>query len=109
MSVLDNTNSAPRVPAPVIVADQIRYRARSTFKAITDAFNDGARLFWNNPKATPEEIAEALGGDAKEIFELHAKLGALVSDVKPSAITTGLSVVGKFSINEDGTVTVIKE
>ena len=106
MSILDNASNPSRIPVSVVVADQIRYKTRSTFKAIVDAFNDGANSFWNNSKASPSEIAEALGSDAKEIFELHAKLGALISSVKPSAITSGLSVVGQFTTNEDGSITV---
>jgi hypothetical protein len=57
--------------------------------------------------ATPEEIAEELGTDAKEVFYLHARLGELIALVKPEAIAEGLGVVGDFTMNEDGTVTVL--
>jgi hypothetical protein len=48
----------------------------------------------------------ALGSDAKEIFELHAKLGALIASVKPEAISEGSAVVGNFTMNDDGSVTI---
>ena len=35
-------------------------------------------------------------------------LGQLIGNVKPEAISEGLSLVGQFTINEDGTVTIIE-
>jgi hypothetical protein len=70
------------------------------------AFNQGSKQFWNNPQASPSQIASALGTDAKEVFELHAKLGALLVQVRPEAIQEGLALVGQFTYNEDGTVTI---
>lgn len=106
MSVLNN----PPQPAPShaeIAADNIRRQARHTFNTMVQAFNAGSKLFWQNSNATPEEVAAALGTDAQEIFELHAKLGQLIATVKPTAIVAGVSVVGQFEYNEDGTVTVL--
>jgi hypothetical protein len=66
-------------------------------------------LFWQHPRATPAEISAALGTDAKEIFELHGKVGALLASVKPESIASGAAVVGEFSYNSDGTVTVVDQ
>lgn len=106
MSVLDNLNNVPSIPASDVVANKIKNQTRMTFNSMVKAFNDGAKLFWNNPKASSSEIAASLGSDAKEVFELHAKLGELIASVKPSTIQDGLSVVGEFTMNEDGTVTI---
>jgi len=38
---------------------------------------------------------------------LHGKLGALLASVKPEAVADGVSVVGQFTMNEDGTVTIL--
>lgn len=105
MSVLNNPAPVEIVPA-VRVANQLKNQARMTFQQLVNSFNQGAQSFWKNPRATPAEIAAALGTDAKEIFELHGKIGALLATVKPEAIAAGASVVGSFSYNEDGSVTV---
>jgi hypothetical protein len=76
------------------------------FQQLTSVYNDGARNFWANPRATPQEIAEALGDRAAEVFQLHGKIGALLASVKPESIEPGMSVVGQFTVNQDGTVTV---
>lgn len=105
MGILDNQN-APEVDPAVRVANQIKQQARMTFQQLVQAFNQGAQSFWNNPRVQPADIAAALGTDAKEVFELHGKIGALLATIKPEAIQPGLSVVGQFTYNQDGTVTI---
>lgn len=106
MSVLD-TPSAQPVPPAERIASQLKTTTRNTYQQLVQAFNQGARLFWSNPVATPEEIAAALGPQAVEVFQLHGKIGQLLAQVKPEAIAPGMAVVGEFTYNEDGTVTVI--
>lgn len=105
MSVLNNPAPVEVVPA-VRVANQLKQQARTTFQQLVQAFNQGAQTFWKNPRATPAEISAALGTDAKEIFELHGKIGALLATVKPEAIAAGSAVVGSFSYNANGTVNI---
>ena len=90
------------------VANRIKNHTRQTFQNMVNSFNEGSKTFWQNPRGlTPTQIAEALGTDAKEVFELHYALGQLIANVKPEAIAEGLSLIGQFTMNEDGTVTVI--
>lgn len=92
-----------------MAARQIISQAKNCFAIMTKSFNDGAKLFWDNPRGVPpEDIAAALGNNAKEVFELHYALGQFVSNIKPDSIIPGLSLIGQFTMNEDGTVTVIK-
>lgn len=105
MSILDNPVVNEITPA-MRQANQIKQNVRLTFQNMVMAFNQGARQFWSNPQASPSQIAAALGVDAKEVFELHAKLGAILAEVRPAAIQDGLSLVGEFTYNEDGTVTI---
>lgn len=108
MSILDRDLVDNRPPAEKMAAQRLAMMTKHTFDQMVNSFNEGARVFWSNGMgATPEQIAVELGTDAKEIFQLHAKLGELVASVKPEAIQEGLSVVGNFTMNEDGTVTVI--
>lgn len=105
MSILDNPVVNEITPA-MRQANQIKQNARTAFQNMVTAFNQGARQFWRNPQASPSHIAAALGTDAKEVFELHAKLGALLAQVRPEAIQEGLAIVGQFTYNEDNTVTI---
>lgn len=108
MGVLDNNQpNVPQVPVSERAANRLRNLTRQTYQQMVSSFNQGSSIFWNNPMgATPQEVADALGGDAKEIFELHAKLGALLATVNPEAIQQGTSIVGNFTMNQNGTITI---
>lgn len=108
MSILD-PNNQQQLTAAESVALNIKQSTRHTFMMMKNAFNAGSINFWKNPIASPSEIAQALGSDAKEVFELHYALGQLIGSVKPEAIAQGLSLIGQFNINEDGSVTVIEQ
>lgn len=108
MSILDRDPSRDQPPPAAQAAERLIRMTKNTYDQMVMAFNEGANVFWSNRMgATPEEVAAALGTDAKEVFFLHARLGELIGLVKPEAISEGLSVVGDFTMNEDGTVTVI--
>lgn len=107
MSILDRDDFDNLPPADKMAAEQLVRMTKNTFDQMVMSFNEGSNIFWGNRMgATPEDIAEELGADAGEVFYLHARLGELISLVKPEAITEGLSLVGNFTVNEDGTVTV---
>ena len=100
MSVLDTT------PAQA-VADAMKRDARDTFSLLERIFTNGARNFWTNQNATPAEIAAALGTSGVELFQLHWRIGELLASIRPDAIAEGMSVVGAYTMNEDGTVTIV--
>lgn len=107
MSILDRDYS-PQTPVPSkMAAERLINMTKQTYDQMVRSFNQGAQIFWRNSMgAPPSEIAAELGTDAKEVFELHYKLGQLIATVKPEAIAEGASLVGNFTMNEDGTVTV---
>lgn len=108
MSILDRDPSNDQPPPASQAAERLIRMTKNTYDQMVMAFNHGSEVFWSNRMgATPEEVAAALGSDAKEVFYLHARLGELIGLVKPEAIAEGLSVVGEFTMNEDGTVTVL--
>lgn len=105
MSLLDPTT----VDTPDMatrVANQLKQNARNTFRNLVATYTSGAKAFWQNPAATPAQIADALGTDGVELFQLHAKIGALLAEVKPESVTEGNAVVGEFTYNPDGSLTV---
>jgi len=104
MSIL---NRADAEPTPAFrAAKQIVNQTKNNYNSFVSAFNDGSQNFWQNPRATPQEIAVELGTDAKEVFELHYAMGQFIATINPDAIAPGLGVIGQFNINEDGTVTI---
>jgi hypothetical protein len=107
MSILDN-NPNPQLTPAQICARNIKGSTKQTFQMIVNSFNFGTKNFWNNPRSTPSEIAQELGTDAKEIFELHYALGQFINSIKPGIINDSLSLIGQFTMNEDGTVTIIE-
>lgn len=107
MSILDN-GPGNIVPPEKRVANQLINMTVRTYQQMVDAFNRGAIMFWQNPQGlSPDQISQALGPSAQEVFSLHYKLGQLIGEVKPEAIAEGLSIVGQFTYNEDGSVTVV--
>jgi hypothetical protein len=106
MSILNNNQS--QTTSAEATANMLKSATIQTFKMMVNSFNTGAKTFWNNPHVSPSEIAEALGTDAKEIFELHYALGQLIGNIKPEAINEGLNLIGQFTINKNGTVTIKK-
>ena len=109
MSILDNDNNQnrPIVSPAKMAANRLINQARNAYQQMVQAFNQGSRMFWaNGMGASSIDIAAELGTDAKEVFELHHKLGLLIASIKPEAISEGVGLVGNFTMNEDGTVTV---
>jgi len=104
MSILNP--SSPELSHAERAARALRSQARATFQQLASTFNATCRQFWANPNATPAEIAAALGTDAAEVFALHGRLGAMLTAVRPEAIAEGVALVGQFSVNADGTVTI---
>lgn len=100
-----NKNPAPNNPAEI--SKRLKTQAKNVYNTMVGMFIRTSKMFWNNPNATPDEIAEALGTDAKKLFELHYKLGNFIAEINPSDISEVSNIIGKFTINEDGTVTVL--
>jgi hypothetical protein len=105
MSILND--SQPTINNVELIANNIKGSAKNLFQMMVNNFNSGAKNFWNNPHATPTQIAEALGTDAREVFELHYALGLLIDSIKPDSIQQGWAAIGQFTMNEDGTVTIL--
>jgi len=108
MGILDNTvnNNNFVIPPAIRIAEEIKHHTKQTFNNVVNSYVQGTKMFWQNSSASPSEIAEALGTDAKEIFELHYKLNEFINTIKSETTTSANSIIGNFTMNEDGTVTV---
>lgn len=106
MSILNDQPLIEPQPAQ-IAAQKLIQITKQTYQQMVNSFNQGSQIFWNDGNgASPAQIAAELGSDAKEIFQLHYMLGQLISNVQPDSIQEGVSLIGQFTMNEDGTVTV---
>lgn len=105
MSILDN-NPPSQLTLAQSAANDLIEQTKNTFNTMVNSFNNGANNFWSNPVVSPSAIANCLGSDAAEVFRLHYALGSLINQIKPESIQYGLSKIGQFTINEDGTVTI---
>lgn len=93
-----------------IAAQKLIQITKQTYHQMVNAFNQGAQIFWKDGNgASPAQIAAELGNNAKEIFELHYMLGQLIGNVQPESIQEGVSLIGQFTMHEDGTITVLSE
>jgi hypothetical protein len=107
MSILDQTDNLGTPDFSQLAADRLVQMARMSYQQMAQAYNQGARIFWQNPNGvTPTQIAEKLGNKAAEVFTLHYLLGQLLAGVKPESIAEGAALIGTATLNEDGTVTI---
>ena len=105
MSILDQDMNFES-PQSEKTAKEILFTAKTTYEAMVMSFNRGSRAFWSQSPEDQQAVLNILGTNAKEVFELHGKLGTLLAEIDPEAIQEGLSIVGAFTYNEDGTVTL---
>lgn len=109
MAIEFDFNNNPIPNNPIEISKRLKNQAKNVYDTMVSMFIRTSRMFWSNPNATPEEISEALGTDAKKLFELHYKLGQFIAEINPSDISEVSGIIGKFTINEDGTVTVLSK
>lgn len=108
MSLIEDlTNPVQNPLAEKQAAQRLIDMTKFTYEEMVRAFNEGAELFWDNREGlSASGINAELGTNASGVFYMHARLGDTIALIDPSAIADGLSVVGTFTQNEDGTVTL---
>jgi len=60
--------------------------------------------FWMNPELTPQQVSDAFGTDAAQLFVIMGKAQAFINDIKPNSFIQ--QPPKAFVINQDGTVTI---
>jgi hypothetical protein len=102
MSVLDSLASDSAQDA----ARNLRNQAFTIFMRLKGHYEDTLQSFWQNPQATPQEIADALGTSGVELFQLHGLLYTFLKAARPSEPLTELTALGAFTPNQDGTIII---
>lgn len=83
---------------------QMQIQMNMSFKRITQDFKDLFNQVWNHPDLTPQQVMDAFGADAAQLFILAGGTQNYLNAIVPGTVT---EVPPKaFVINEDGTVTI---
>jgi hypothetical protein len=98
------TDNATPIDPATAAANAITAMSRRTFRDCAAAHRRLFDLFWNNPRATPQEIAAALGTSALALFTAHAALGAAIEAAVPGTVT--YAPPRAYTVNPDGSLTV---
>lgn len=93
-------------PAAIVARHQQDQRALLDWFVAT--YTKLGRDIWANPHATPQQLLEAYGPQAAEMFRVSALTGKFHFDVKGQAINP-VPPGYEYTINEDGTVTITAE
>lgn len=76
----------------------------SEFRQLTVAYNKLFKSVWENPLVTPQEVFNAFGPDAKQLFTIASAIQSALNTIQPGTITAQPPL--PYTIHEDGTVTV---
>ncbi len=106
MPILLPTTSLPTTPADfqAIVSNQIKKQSTYLLSQMTSFYASIFKSVWKHPKLAPQQVLDALGPDATQLFTLGALLQATILEAKPDTILP--SVPNQVTFNADGTVTV---
>ena len=86
------------------VVKKIKLSNLVLYKKILQAVNDGFSIIWGNKNFTAQEIFDAFGTEAKDLFILSSDLQTLLAKANPSF--EPMIPPHPYTINQDGTVTV---
>ena len=105
MSIL-NQDVSFQDPEGERIGKELLFTTKRTYEGMVHAFNQGSQAVWGASPENQQAALDFMGTDAAEVFQLHGKLGALLAEIDPDDIQEGLAIVGAFTYNEDGTVTL---
>jgi hypothetical protein len=110
MAILDG----PENPTPTTEQKQTRVRNRvkrmstDLLTRIKSQHQEIMQAVWNNPAGlTPQQVMDAFGSEAAELFQLSDQLLTMLGNVKPDdPYLEEAAAPYNYTINDDGTVTI---
>lgn len=102
MSILQTEISKSQIIGESLISEAI-----GLYNHMSETYTNGTLKFWKNPECSPAEIAGSLGNKGKELFLLHYQLGQLLNSINPGSTDSINNIIGNFTINEDGTITIL--
>lgn len=87
--------------------ENLRNMAFATYRRAKGRYTSMLQDFWKDPTGlTPQQVSDALGTDAADLFHFVGNLRTFILAVNPSANIPVPSSFGTWTINGDGTVTI---
>lgn len=110
MAIIDLNPTPPTPPT----ADQIRqYQAlrmqadiAAQWQAMQSVFNTVASYIWGSTEHTPQQALDAFGTNAADLFNLSNAYLGMIAAYTGQAVTSPVPTGWKYTINQDGTVSV---
>ena len=107
MAIIE-TPSAPQAPTVAdlqqICRDNIISQINRDFNEVTATFKNLFQMVWSNPQLNPQQVLDAFGKDAAQLFLIASAFQNAVNTVVPGTINQVPPY--QVTINNDGTVTV---
>ena len=90
------------------VNNRIKRLSVDTLNHIKAQHREMMQAVWNNPAGlTPQQVMDAFGSEAAELFQLSDQLLTMLGNVKPDdPYLAEAEAPYNYTINDDGTVTI---
>lgn len=89
------------------VAFRVKSESLDLFQSVKQRHQKLMRIVWQNPRGlTPQQVMDAFGTEAAELFSLSDALLNLIKTAKPDDPYGDTQIPYEFTIHDDGTVTV---
>lgn len=75
-----------------------------SFESLVDTFTTLFNMVWDNPTLTPQQVFDAFGANASQLFVISSTIKTAVNTITPG--TLNQTPPTAYTINNDGTVTV---
>jgi len=93
-----------------LIAKRLVKQVQDVYNNLRQSYQDIYRMVWENPRElTPQQVLDGLGSEAAELFQLAGILLQTLETANPGS-TDDLpkSDPSRYTINDDGTVTINK-
>lgn len=99
-------DSAPEPSESEQVAKLLKEHVVRTWEQMKYAQSQSFGLLWRHPSLTPQEVCDALGSSASELFMVGGDLSTLILKYDPSFPPENWMPPVMPTFNQDGTVTI---
>lgn len=82
----------------------IQQTLNAQYKSIIFNFTRIFALVWDNNDLTPQQVMDALGTDAAQLFQIASAMQTAVNSIQPDSLPQ--SPPKSVTANDDGTVTI---
>lgn len=106
------TIQLPQIPKATLLAVQTKEILEANLQQLANNLSGSVQECWDGAGYTPQEYIAAYGTNATRVFQFHGQLIGLLkanADILPESAQipdSVLALVGPYTANDDGTITV---